>query len=448
MAIAPNLPKKHANTPLSLAFGAPRGVWVTVVNARRVLLGVAIGLLVLLAALAVIRVGDLAAQEATVAADATVGASPERRRLVEARLVRGQQATFEVCAGDGFRDPRWVDGGAFRVVFVAEEVTANRVELSPATLADVRRGETIGCLAIGTADAIQEAGAYAVDLDWSPSSPSGPDIQLVARILSRPHLDGRDRGLLGVVLFASFLIVFALALLGRGEGPGDLDGSGARSWRDTTLRLGAALGLVIVAFFATGLLPPGAAFGLIGGLILALTESAAAIGLAPRARPTTTGSFLALGMPRSLWGMPGWAVFFPLAVLVGVLLVRVAFASSRLVPSTGVSPVQTILASPSGRMSFLALAVIAPVAEEIFFRGFVYGLLARWSRVAAFLAAWLLFTLAHAQQDFHQWGALVAILITGLALTTLRAVSGSTAVSAVGHLSYNGLLALLTVGAP
>jgi membrane protease YdiL (CAAX protease family) len=116
-----------------------------------------------------------------------------------------------------------------------------------------------------------------------------------------------------------------------------------------------------------------------------------------------------------------------------------------IVPATGESAVQSFVRFPSGLLSFAALAVVAPLAEEIFFRGFVYGVLEQKSRVLAFLGAWLLFVVAHAPQTWGQWGALVAIAITSLVLTSLRAASRSTLVPALAHLAYNGLLALSTL---
>ena len=97
---------------------------------------------------------------------------------------------------------------------------------------------------------------------------------------------------------------------------------------------------------------------------------------------------------------------------------------------------------PSGMLSFAALAVAAPLAEEIFFRGFVWSTLERYHRVAAFLGAWLLFVAFHASQTWGEWGALLAITVTGLGLTSIRALSGSTLIAATAHLVYNGMLAM------
>jgi membrane protease YdiL (CAAX protease family) len=69
------------------------------------------------------------------------------------------------------------------------------------------------------------------------------------------------------------------------------------------------------------------------------------------------------------------------------------------------------------------------------------------SRVLAFVGAWLLFVLAHVPQTFGQWGAVVAIGVMGLGLTTMRAITGSTLVPALAHLTYNGLIAIQAVAA-
>jgi len=58
---------------------------------------------------------------------------------------------------------------------------------------------------------------------------------------------------------------------------------------------------------------------------------------------------------------------------------------------------------PSGAtetlLFFVVGGLVAPVAEEIFFRGIVYGFLRRWGMVVALVGSTLLFVLAHAIQS-------------------------------------------------
>jgi membrane protease YdiL (CAAX protease family) len=181
------------------------------------------------------------------------------------------------------------------------------------------------------------------------------------------------------------------------------------------------------------------ALGLAVSVTLALFEVGVAVGLAPGPGLRRRMDALALIRPKRWW------LHFPIALVAGAVLVVAARWATGLVPSTGRSPIQLLVSFPSGMLSFAALAVVAPLAEEVFFRGFVYGVLEKRSAILAFAGGWLLFVVAHAPQTWGQWGALVAITITGLVLTTLRAVSGSTLVAALAHLVYNGLLALLAL---
>jgi membrane protease YdiL (CAAX protease family) len=101
---------------------------------------------------------------------------------------------------------------------------------------------------------------------------------------------------------------------------------------------------------------------------------------------------------------------------------------------------------PSGMLSFAALAVAAPIAEEVFFRGLVYATLrgrGGWFReLWAISGSWVFFALGHLPQDWGNWGGLVAVLVAGLGFTMLRSLAGSTLVSCLAHLVYNGLLVL------
>jgi membrane protease YdiL (CAAX protease family) len=204
-----------------------------------------------------------------------------------------------------------------------------------------------------------------------------------------------------------------------------------------TVLLGAALvvgtGIVIPSF-----LPGGSTYGLVAGLLLAVAEVALAVVLVGG-----SADRLGLARPRALWAT---AAFFVAAPFVGFVLRGFAIWALSNVEATGEAPIEAFVAWPSGLLSFGALAVVAPVAEEVFFRGFVFGAVddGRWGgrRALAFLLAWSLFALAHVQQVWGNWGGLLAVTTAGFVFTTLRAVSGSTLVPALAHLVYNALLSV------
>lgn len=92
-------------------------------------------------------------------------------------------------------------------------------------------------------------------------------------------------------------------------------------------------------------------------------------------------------------------------------------------------------------LAVFSLAVVAPITEEIIFRGFVYpaliGRLGRWG--AIFLTS-LMFTAAHAPQMNGEYGSLAVIFIVGAILTWQRARTGSTLYVVGLHALYNSLL--------
>lgn len=87
---------------------------------------------------------------------------------------------------------------------------------------------------------------------------------------------------------------------------------------------------------------------------------------------------------------------------------------------------------------------LAPLLEELFFRGFLYPVLVRRFGVAiAVLATATGFSLIHAPQLGRAWGPVLVIFIVGLAFTITRAVTKSVAAGLIMHVAYNGTLSVL-----
>jgi membrane protease YdiL (CAAX protease family) len=87
---------------------------------------------------------------------------------------------------------------------------------------------------------------------------------------------------------------------------------------------------------------------------------------------------------------------------------------------------------------------LAPLMEELFFRGFLYPVLARRTGVAisVFITA-LAFSLIHAPQLGQAWGPVLIIFLVGLAFTVTRVVTKSVATGFLMHVAYNGTLSVL-----
>jgi len=97
------------------------------------------------------------------------------------------------------------------------------------------------------------------------------------------------------------------------------------------------------------------------------------------------------------------------------------------------------------RPSALLLAsfaiLIAPLVEELFFRGFLYPALARFAGVVpSILVTAALFTLLHGAQLSFSWAPLLLIFFVGVTLTAVRARTRSVALCVIVHMTYNFIL--------
>lgn len=86
-------------------------------------------------------------------------------------------------------------------------------------------------------------------------------------------------------------------------------------------------------------------------------------------------------------------------------------------------------------IAFIALVVVAPVAEEVIFRGFLYGKLRnRLSIIPAMLIVSLLFAVLHGQ-----WNVGVNVFALSLVLCGLREITGTIYSGIIVHMLKNAL---------
>jgi hypothetical protein len=108
-------------------------------------------------------------------------------------------------------------------------------------------------------------------------------------------------------------------------------------------------------------------------------------------------------------------------------------------------PIDEFFNTPAEAWSLTIFGVtLAPLIEELFFRGFLYPVLAR--RLGVVLAIILTaagFGLIHGPQLGRAWGPVLVIFIVGIALTVTRAVTKSVATGILVHIGYNGTLSAL-----
>jgi membrane protease YdiL (CAAX protease family) len=164
---------------------------------------------------------------------------------------------------------------------------------------------------------------------------------------------------------------------------------------------------------------PGLAIGYIAmGLVSAFASAPVPVSADPSASPTAIVRPGAASVARGPW--------IPLAV--GAAAVLIARAAAGPSPSLRAGPVA------------VALGVGAAVAEEAFFRGFLFGRLERWSVGVAMAGSALAFALIHL--PLYGWTAFPVDLGAGLLFSWQRAASDRWTVPAGTHALAN-LLAVL-----
>lgn len=143
------------------------------------------------------------------------------------------------------------------------------------------------------------------------------------------------------------------------------------------------------------------------------------------------------------WNWPGanWLGF----LLAGGVLFFLLASLGRLLPIPKNLPIDRFFQTSREAwiMSIFAVTV-APLMEELFFRGFLYPVLARrMGMFGGILFTSLAFGLLHGDQLKYSWAAVLIIFLVGVALTTVRAVTKSVGASFLLHVGYNGALSLL-----
>jgi membrane protease YdiL (CAAX protease family) len=139
--------------------------------------------------------------------------------------------------------------------------------------------------------------------------------------------------------------------------------------------------------------------------------------------------------PRSQWRL----------LAIGVVTLFGLNLLERFLPFPKSVPFDQFLAHPrDAYLTSLFAVSFGPLMEELFFRGFLYPVLARWlGLVGGIVLTALPFGLIHAVQYGNAWSAVLVIFIVGLVLTVVRAVTKSVAASFLVHVGYNGALMVL-----
>lgn len=143
-----------------------------------------------------------------------------------------------------------------------------------------------------------------------------------------------------------------------------------------------------------------------------------------------------------LRGLPTWTDIglAPVGFIVYFILAALLTAVFTIFPWFNLGETQDVgfnnLFSISDRLiAFFALVIVAPIAEEIIFRGFLYGKLrSRLNILPAMLIVSLAFGAMHGQ-----WNVGVNVFALSLVLCTLREITGTTYSGILLHMLKNGL---------
>ena len=145
------------------------------------------------------------------------------------------------------------------------------------------------------------------------------------------------------------------------------------------------------------------------------------------------------------WNWPGVAGLSLLGV--GVLMLGFDVLG-RFLPMPKTTPFDQFFEHPMDAYLTAAFAItFGPLMEELFFRGFLYPVIAR--RIGALwgiILTALPFGLMHYAQ-YRSWAAVLIIIMVGVVLTAVRAVTKSVASSFLAHVGYNATLMILAAWA-
>lgn len=150
----------------------------------------------------------------------------------------------------------------------------------------------------------------------------------------------------------------------------------------------------------------------------------------------------ALRLQRPAMGLPVFA-------MAGIALALAVQFVGNFLPIPKQLPIEEMFRSRPTAFAVMAFGIlVAPLAEEIFFRGLLLPVLRRrWGVAAAVILSSLLFAFIHQAQLAAAWAPLLLIFVVGVALGVTRVKTDSVAACVMLHMAYNAtLFTLIYVG--
>jgi membrane protease YdiL (CAAX protease family) len=149
---------------------------------------------------------------------------------------------------------------------------------------------------------------------------------------------------------------------------------------------------------------------------------------------------------QPLWKSLGWKTptgRLVLACLAGggalAVVIRIA---PPLLPDTEKFPLERLFTSMGASYAIGAFAVgVAPVIEELVFRGLLFAIFERAVGMRFAVAATaVLFAGLHVPEYWHAWNHVLMILVVGVVFSLARGISGSLTPSILLHAGYNACM--------
>lgn len=126
----------------------------------------------------------------------------------------------------------------------------------------------------------------------------------------------------------------------------------------------------------------------------------------------------------------------------GIALALLVSVVSQYVGQRGPVPFEELFKSRQTVLCLMAFGILlAPIVEEMMFRGFLYPVVARrYGIPAGVIVTGILFGAFHAAQLWGAWEQIALLGVVGILLTWVRARSGTILASYIIHVSYNSTL--------
>jgi uncharacterized protein len=137
------------------------------------------------------------------------------------------------------------------------------------------------------------------------------------------------------------------------------------------------------------------------------------------------------------WNWPG--ITAPAFIAGGMILALVVDGLARFLPIPKSLPMDTFFHDASSAYMMAAFGItLAPLLEEMFFRGLLFPLLRRsYGVVLGVLLTALAFAAIHGAQLGYAWAPVLSIFVVGVVFTLIRLRTDSVAASFLMHCGYN-----------